>query len=121
MNAHKWRHSSRTRTDPEGLQSGLYDAFAELSAIGRCTEEALTAELMDCKPTARGAVAAISQPAQSGGPAVGARRAVPTLRAIRGVGPVTPLTFSTAIDDPRCFRRSRDLFAHFGVSSRRWQ
>ena len=46
-------HSSRTGTDPEGLQRGGYDAFAELSAIGRCAEDALAAELMDCMLTAR--------------------------------------------------------------------
>ena len=41
--------------------------------------------------------------------------------AIPGVGPVTALTFSTAIDDPKRFRRSRDVAAYFGLTSRRWQ
>lgn len=27
----------------------------------------------------------------------------------------------TAIDDPLCFRRSRDVAAYFGLTSRRWQ
>jgi transposase len=31
------------------------------------------------------------------------------------------LTFSTAIEDPKRFRRSRDVAAYFGLTSRRWQ
>lgn len=41
--------------------------------------------------------------------------------AIPGVGPVTALSFMTAIDDPTRFRRSRDVAAYFGLTSRRWQ
>ena len=41
--------------------------------------------------------------------------------AIPGVGPVTALSFKTAIDDPSRFRRSRDVAAYFGLTSRRWQ
>lgn len=41
--------------------------------------------------------------------------------AIPGVGPVTALSFMTAIDDPTGFRRSRDVAAYFGLTSRRWQ
>lgn len=41
--------------------------------------------------------------------------------AIPGVGPVTALTFMTAIDDPSRFRRPRDVAAYFGLTSRRWQ
>lgn len=41
--------------------------------------------------------------------------------AIPGVGPVTALSFMTAIDDPSRFRRSRDVAAYFGLTSRRWQ
>lgn len=40
---------------------------------------------------------------------------------IPGVGPVTALTFVTAIDDPHRFRRSRDVAAYFGLTSKRWQ
>jgi transposase len=40
--------------------------------------------------------------------------------AISGVGPVTALTFRTAIDDPSRFR-SRDGAAYFGLTSKRWQ
>jgi transposase len=41
--------------------------------------------------------------------------------AIPGVGPVTALNFMTAIDDPSRFRRSRDVAAYFGLTSRRRQ
>ena len=41
--------------------------------------------------------------------------------AILGVGPVTALSFVTSIDDPSRFRRSRDVPAYFGLTSRRWQ
>jgi transposase len=41
--------------------------------------------------------------------------------AILGVGAVTALIFVTAIDDPSSFRRSRDVAAYFGLTSRRWQ
>jgi transposase len=41
--------------------------------------------------------------------------------AIPGVGPVTALSFVTAIDDPSRFRRSRDVAAYFELTSRRWQ
>lgn len=34
--------------------------------------------------------------------------------------PVTALSFMIAIDDPSCFRRSRDVVAYFGLM-RRWQ
>ena len=41
--------------------------------------------------------------------------------AIPGVGPVTALSFMKAIDDPSGFRRSRDVAAYFGLTSRRRQ
>jgi transposase len=40
---------------------------------------------------------------------------------IPGVGPVTALSFATAIDDPERFRRSRDVAAYFGLTAKRWQ
>jgi transposase len=40
---------------------------------------------------------------------------------IPGVGPVAALTFATAIDDPTRFKRSRDVAAYFGLTSKRWQ
>jgi len=41
--------------------------------------------------------------------------------AIPGVGPVTALSFSSAIDDPKRFRRSRNVAAYFGLTAKRWQ
>lgn len=43
------------------------------------------------------------------------------LMTVPGVGPVTALSFKTAVDDPHRFRRSRTLGAHFGLTSRRFQ
>jgi transposase len=40
---------------------------------------------------------------------------------IPGVGPIAELGFMTAIDDPSRFKRSRDVAAYFGLTSRRWQ
>lgn len=40
---------------------------------------------------------------------------------IPGVGPVTALSFVASIGDPARFRRSRDVAAYFGLTSRRWQ
>ncbi|MBT5840883.1 MAG: IS110 family transposase [Rhodospirillaceae bacterium] len=38
-----------------------------------------------------------------------------------GVGAITALTFRAAVDDPRRFRRSRTVAAHFGLTPRRYQ
>lgn len=38
-----------------------------------------------------------------------------------GVGPITALSFKSAIDDPHRFRRSRAVGAHFGLTPRRHQ
>ena len=40
---------------------------------------------------------------------------------IPGVGPIAALSFVIAIDDPSRFKRSRDVAAYFGLTSRRWQ
>ncbi|WP_315767132.1 IS110 family transposase [Bradyrhizobium sp. SZCCHNR2009] len=40
---------------------------------------------------------------------------------IPGVGPIAALSFMTAVDDPFRFRRSRDVAAYFGLTSRRCQ
>lgn len=41
--------------------------------------------------------------------------------AIPGVGPVTSLIYSSAVDDPGRFKRSRNVAAYFGLTSKRWQ
>ncbi len=43
------------------------------------------------------------------------------LMSVPGVGPVTSLTFKAAVDDPRRFRSSRTVAAHFGLTPRRYQ
>jgi transposase len=43
------------------------------------------------------------------------------LMSVPGVGPVTALAFRVGVDDPRRFRRSRTVGAHFGLTPRRWQ
>jgi len=40
------------------------------------------------------------------------------LMQIPGVGPVAALSLVTAIDDPSRFKRSRDVAAYFGLTSR---
>jgi transposase len=42
------------------------------------------------------------------------------LLAVPGVGPVTALTFTTAIDNPARFVRSRDVGAHLGLTPRKY-
>jgi len=43
------------------------------------------------------------------------------LMSILGVGPVTALTFKTAVDDPSRFKSARTVAAHFGLTPRRFQ
>jgi transposase len=87
-----------------------------------CAEDALTAELMDCMLTARAALWRQYLKLHNLVVRLVARDELRRrFMAIPGVGPVTALTFSTAIDDPKRFRRSRDVAAYFGLTSRRWQ
>jgi len=41
--------------------------------------------------------------------------------SIPGVGQLTALAFTAAVDDPGCFRRSRDIGAYLGLVPRRHQ
>lgn len=43
------------------------------------------------------------------------------LMTVPGVGPVTALTFCSAVDDPTRFGRSRAVGAHFGLTPRQYQ
>ena len=43
------------------------------------------------------------------------------LMTIPGVGPLTALAFTAAVDNPARFRRSRDIGAYFGLVPRRYQ
>lgn len=42
------------------------------------------------------------------------------LMSIPGVGPVTALTFKSAVDDPARFKSSRNVAAHFGLTPKCW-
>jgi transposase len=87
-----------------------------------CAGDALIADLMECMLTARAAL--WRQYLKLHNLAVGLVARDELCRrfmAIPGVGPVTALTFRTAIDDPSRFRRSRDVAAYFGLTSKRWQ
>ena len=86
---------------------------------GDCAGDAVTAKLMERMLTARAALwrqhlklhnLAVGR--------VGRDELCRRFTAIPGVGPVSTLTFSTAIDDLSRFRRSRDVAAYFGPASK---
>ena len=52
---------------------------------------------------------------------VRASEACRRLMSIPGVGQLTALAFTAAIDDPERFRRSREIGAYFGLVPRRYQ
>jgi transposase len=43
------------------------------------------------------------------------------LMTVPGVGAVVAITFTSAVDDPVRFRRSKDVGAHFGLTPRKYQ
>ncbi len=43
------------------------------------------------------------------------------LMSVPGVGAVVAITFRSGVDDPRRFRRSRDVGPHFGLTPRKYQ
>ena len=40
---------------------------------------------------------------------------------IPGIGPVTAVAYTSAVDDPKRFKKSRSVGAYFGLTSRRYQ
>jgi transposase len=101
-----------------GTSRGRFDQAVREAAA----DDPLTGELMDAMLTARAVLwkeycrlhdLVVKMVAQS--------ELCRRFLAIPGVGPVTALSFMTAIDDPTRFRRSRDVAAYFGLTSRRWQ
>jgi transposase len=87
-----------------------------------CSDDPTTAELIDIMLVARAAL--WSQYLKLHGMVVRVVAQDEVCRRfmrIPGVGPIAALTVRTAIDDPRRFRRSRDVAAYFGLTSRRWQ
>lgn len=127
------RNLKRKFLDLENSIRHSLKAFGvKLSKVGRgafdgrvrevTADDPLTAELMDCMLTARAAL--WKQYVKLHGMVVKivaqdelCRRFV----RIPGVGPITALTFRTAVDDPGRFKRSRDVGAYFGLTSKRWQ
>lgn len=85
-------------------------------------DDPLSSELMDAMLSARAALwrqyCRLHDLVVKNG---GTQRTVPTLHGNPRRRPVTALSFMTAIDDPSRFRRSRDVAAFFGLTSRRWQ
>ncbi len=43
------------------------------------------------------------------------------LMTVPGVGAIVAVTFTSAVDDPARFRRSKDVGAHFGLTPRKYQ
>jgi transposase len=43
------------------------------------------------------------------------------LMGVPGVGPLVAITFTSAVDDPARFRRSRAVGAHFGLTPKKYQ
>ncbi|MBX5893048.1 IS110 family transposase [Pseudomonas aeruginosa] len=43
------------------------------------------------------------------------------LMTVPGVGPIAALSFRAGVDDPRRFKRSRTVAAHFGITPRKFQ
>lgn len=84
--------------------------------------DAMTAGLMDCMLRARAALWAEYLTLHKLVVQIAMRDELcRRFMAIPGVGPVTALSFSSAIDDPQRFRRSRNVAAYFGLTSKRWQ
>lgn len=106
-----------------GIKLGKVSRGAMEKAVREaCAGDALTAELIDCMLTAR---AALWRQYLKLHDMVLRHAAGDELcrrfMAIPGVGPVTALTFRTAVDEPARFKRSRDVGAYFGLTSKRWQ
>ncbi len=96
-----------------GMEKAVRDAVAD---------DAMTAGLMECMLRARAALWAEYLVLNKLVVQIAMRDELcRRFMAIPGVGPVTALNFSSAIDDPARFRRSRDVAAYFGLTSKRWQ
>jgi transposase len=94
----------------------------EAAARRAVAADPLTANVIDCMLTARAAL--WEQYLRLHKLVVGAAindELCTRFMAIPGVGPVTALNMACAIDDPSRFKRSRDVGAYFGLTSRRWQ
>jgi transposase len=83
--------------------------------------DAMTVGLMECMLRAGCVVGGIPRSQQARRAAGHGRRSMSPLHGDprRWLGDCTQ--FSTAIDDPARFKRSRDVAAYFGLTSKRWQ
>jgi len=101
-----------------GVSRGRFEAAVREA----CADDALTAELMECMLTARRTL--WEQYVKLHGMVVRivSREALcRRFMQVPGVGPVCALAFASAIDDPTRFKRSRDVGAYFGLTSKRRQ
>jgi transposase len=106
-----------------GVKLGKVGRGAFDSAVrDACADDPLTAQLMDCMLIARAALWTQYLKLHDLTVRVVAQDEVcRRFMAIPGVGPIAALTFRTAVDDPTRFKRSRDVGAYFGLTSKRWQ
>lgn len=102
---------------PRGLSSAFVHQVITMSD-GIIGLSAAMRGLLAARDAVLGAVAAIDVDMKRLVSASDARR---RLMTIPGVGQLTALAFTAAIDDPSRFRRSRDLGAYLGLVPRRYQ
>ncbi len=103
------------------LPRGLSPAFVEqviTMSDGIIGLSAAMRGLVAARDAVLGAIAAIDADMKR---LVRASEACRRLMTIPGVGPLTALAFTAAIDDPTRFRRSRDLGPYLGLVPRRYQ
>ena len=102
---------------PRGLSPGFVEQVIAMSD-GVVGLSAAMRGLLAAREAVRGAVAAIDLDMKR---LVRASDACRRLMTIPGVGQLTALAFTAAVDDPDRFRRSRDLGAYLGLVPRRTQ
>jgi len=123
---HRWELSRDT------IRHSLKSFGVKLNKVGRAkfdqavrdasADDPLTAELMDCMLNARAALWREYLKLHEMVIRIVARHELcRRYMRIPGVGPITALTFVTAVDDPARFKRSRNVAAYFGLTSKRWQ
>lgn len=102
---------------PRGLSPAFVDEVVRMSD-GITGLAGAMRGLVAARDAVLGAVAAIDADMKR---LVRASEACRRLMTIPGVGQLTALAFTAAVDDPARFRRSRDLGAYLGLVPRRYQ
>lgn len=102
---------------PRGLSPTFVEQVITMSE-GIIGLSAAMRGLVAARDAVLGAIAAIDADMKR---LVRASEACRRLMTIPGVGPLTALAFTAAIDDPTRFRRSRDLGPYLGLVPRRYQ